>query len=93
MQSIAIIDPGVIRPELDCFNRLTALSPLRLTYHLPALFGFSSLQSLESPPKALVILGSACSVNDRLEWQLVLADWVRDQLKRSIPILGICFAI
>ena len=44
---IAVIDPGSRVAELDTFNVMSSLSPLPLSYHLPALFGMDSLDMLE----------------------------------------------
>lgn len=55
---IAVVDPAAGAAELDCFNALSTraalaaaasgLPPPALTYHLPALFGMGSLETLEA---------------------------------------------
>ena len=88
---VAVIDPAVHTPELDCFNRMAACAPVPLTYHLPALQGMASVRDDEPGTLGIVILGSASSVHDRLPWQLELADRVRAAMERRVPVLGICF--
>ena len=48
MRPVAVIDPAVRVPELDCFNRMSRRSRLPLTHHLPALFGLDSLRRAEA---------------------------------------------
>lgn len=88
---IAVIDPAVATAEVDCFNHLVALSPLPMTYHLPALFGMHSLKSAENQLAGIIILGSRSSVHDGLTWQEELTEWLRPKMERAIPTLGICF--
>ena len=91
---IAVIDPGMRRPEVECFNLLARLSPIPCTYHLPALWGMSSLKDEPIEHlKAVVILGSAASVHDRHPWQLDLEAWLSRSLGRAggLPTLGLCY--
>lgn len=89
---LAVIDPAARVPELDNFNRLVLGSPeLRLTYHLPALFGMSSLEKLGQKPDALVIFGSGASVHETLPWQEPLNAWLTQQFENGCPSLGICY--
>jgi GMP synthase-like glutamine amidotransferase len=89
---IAVIDPGCRVPELDNYNRLVLGSPeVRLTYHLPALFGMSSLQFSVQKPDALIIFGSSASVYDQLPWQEELHPYIKDQIDAGLPALGICY--
>jgi len=89
---VLVIDPGVKRPELESFNRLAEHSPLTLTYHLPALFGFSSLH-LVAPKRieGIIVMGSASSVHDKLPWQIELSNFLKAHLEKKTPILGLCF--
>lgn len=86
-----VIDPSVKSPELDSFNRLSARSPVPLTYHLPAFYGMESVRRDELGAIGIIVLGSASSVHDRLPWQLELGDWLRAAMLRQVPTLGICF--
>ncbi len=89
---VAVIDPGCRVPELDNFNRLVLGCPeVRLTYHLPALFGMSSLQFLVQKPDALIIFGSSASVYDQLPWQEELHTWIKNEIEQGLPTLGICY--
>ncbi|MBC7531955.1 MAG: gamma-glutamyl-gamma-aminobutyrate hydrolase family protein [Oligoflexus sp.] len=89
---IAVIDPGCRVPELDNYNRLVLGCPeVRLSYHLPALFGMSSLQFLVQKPDALIIFGSSASVYDQLPWQEELHLWIKHEIEQGLPILGICY--
>jgi GMP synthase (glutamine-hydrolysing) len=68
------------------------LSPLPLTYHLPALYGFDSLRSVDpTTVRGAIVLGSAASVNDGAPWQNRLEGWLGDLWSRSVPTLGICY--
>lgn len=88
---IAVIDPAVKTAEVDCFNHLVSLSPLPMTYHLPALFGMASLNAVNETAAGIIILGSSSSVHDRYPWQAELASWLKPRLERGVPTFGICF--
>jgi GMP synthase (glutamine-hydrolysing) len=88
---ILVIDPAMHTPELDCFNRMASISPVPLTYHLPALHGLGSIRRDEDNAAGIVVLGSASSVNDRLPWQRELGDWLLPRMNEGIPTLGLCF--
>jgi len=89
---LVIIDPGIKTPELESFNRMANVCPLPVSYHLPALFGFNSLEKLKPDSvKGIVILGSLSSVNDKLPWQIKLSSWLKTFLENQTPILGLCF--
>lgn len=89
--SIAVIDPGTRVPELDCFNRMSRVSLLPLSYHLPGLFGLDSLSRSPEDPRAIIVLGSGASVNDDLLWLHSLSKWLLPRMLSGIPTLGICF--
>jgi GMP synthase-like glutamine amidotransferase len=88
---LAVIDPGTRVPELDCFNRMSRRSRLPLTYHLPALFGLDSLRRVEDGVVGVVVLGSGASVNDPLDWQEALVDWLGPRVLAGVPTLGLCY--
>lgn len=91
-QHVAVIDPGMNHPELGCFNQFVLrYSDLSWSYHLPALAGLSSLD-LAGEPDALVILGSAASVEDELEWQDEFREFLKGMIENEIPIFGLCYA-
>lgn len=88
---VAVIDPAMRVPELDCYNRLARHAHMPLTYHLPALHGVDSLVRDEDGLLGVVILGSGASVNDDLAWQHVLFDWLGARLRAGVPTLGLCY--
>lgn len=90
---LVVIDPGVHTPEIDTFNLISVLSPIRCTYHLPAMFGFSTLPDNLSAVAGVIILGSAASVYDNLPWQRPLEAFVTTVVDRGIPVLGCCYGL
>ena len=91
LNHIAVIDPAKASPELDCFNRIAQQSPGPLSYHLPALYGFDSLEERRDGIIGIIILGSRASVHDEDPWQKRLADFLKESWSKAIPTLGICF--
>ena len=90
-KQILVIDPGTRVPELDTFNNISLLSNVPCTYHLPALFGFSSLKKTKGKMAGVVVLGSGASVYDALDWQDTLKEWLLEPMALGVPILGICY--
>lgn len=89
---IVVIDPAQHTPELDAFNRLSLRHQgSYFTYHLPALFGVSSLADMPVPPSGIIIMGSAASVHDQLVWQNELRNYLSQQISQEVPILGLCY--
>jgi len=88
---LAVIDPGVRVPELDCYNRMSRRSRLPTTYHMPALFGLDSLIRAEDGIAGVVVLGSGASVHDPLPWQDALSAWLRPRMTGGTPFLGLCY--
>ncbi len=89
MPHLAVLDPGVRVPELDCFNRIAVHAPMPVTYHLPALHGMDSLH--RRPDVAgVIILGSGASVHDDRPWQQAMNRWLEDRLG-TVPMLGLCY--
>lgn len=88
-----IVDPAVEQPAHDSFNAMTALTDLRMTYHMPALFGVSSLLEEQSRHGCLgaIILGSAAHVTEGKSWQKELVGWLQIFSRAKKPILGICY--
>ncbi len=91
MSHVAIIDPAARLPELEAFNQMALTSPLKLTYHLPGLFGLESLQRETDPIAGIIVLGSKSSVHVKLPWQAPVAEWVKKRMEAKIPTLGICY--
>jgi len=88
---VAVIDPAIRVPELDCYNRMARSSRMPLTYHLPALFGLDSLHRATGDVRAVVVLGSGASVNETHAWQDGLRDWLAPLVERNVPMLGLCY--
>jgi len=92
VEQILVIDPAMRTAETECYNRIALVSPLKTTYHLPAMYGLQSLQAIDMlSVRGIVIFGSASSVHDRLPWQQPFEDWLRPHLENKIPTLGICY--
>jgi len=89
---LVIIDPAIKIPELESFNRMANACPVPVSYHLPALFGFNSLEKLHPDSvKGIVILGSLSSVNEALDWQKKLSLFINSFIEKKTPLLGLCF--
>ena len=58
---LMVIDPGVLTPSIESFNRISKVTPLNVSYHLPALFGPKSLlkATKDNNISGIIILGSA----------------------------------
>jgi GMP synthase (glutamine-hydrolysing) len=67
------------------------VSPIPLTYHLPAIEGLDSLYAVESDVAGVVMFGSGASVHDRLAWQDALSAWLKPRADRGLPVLGLCY--
>ena len=93
MSELFCIDPGINTAEIESFNLIMSLSPIPVSYHLPAQQGMRPLIRRENITslKGLIILGSVCSVHDKLDWQEEFHHWVKDKLIANIPILAICY--
>jgi GMP synthase-like glutamine amidotransferase len=91
IRQIAVIDPAVKTAETDCFNRLVMESPLPLTYHLPKIAGMDSLEGLRGKLAGIIVLGSGSSVNDGEAWQLEMNRWLKPQLEKGVPTIGLCY--
>ncbi|MFL3013139.1 MAG: type 1 glutamine amidotransferase, partial [Candidatus Neomarinimicrobiota bacterium] len=91
-KSLMVIDPAVVTPSIDSFNRISKVSPFNVTYHLPALYGTSSLhKEYHKDILGIIVLGSATSVNDKNQWQDEIEKIILDSVNNNIPILGLCY--
>ena len=89
---IAVIDPAISSPATTGFNKMSMLSPLPLTHHLPFLHGISSLLALNQDDIAgAIILGSNTSVNTSGLHQDLFVSWLKRFCERKRPIFGICY--
>lgn len=88
---LAVLDPGVRKPELESFNRMSSVAPIPLHYHLPALHGMNSVYNASPHPAGIIVMGSLASVNDSNDWQAEMNAWLRAQWEGGVPTLGICY--
>lgn len=91
MRHIAIVEPGIRRPEIDSFNRMARAASMPLTLHLPALHGPDSLHRAGRELAGIIIFGSAASVHDGADWQRDFDAWLLPQLAAGVPALGLCY--
>ncbi|GAB4016907.1 MAG: hypothetical protein Fur0010_17150 [Bdellovibrio sp.] len=89
MKSVAVIDCAIERLSIHCYNRLVHHFNIPFTFHYPPQLGIDSLR--KSKDSAYIIFGSISNVCDRLEWQVELAEIMKEKLEAGIPVLGICF--
>ncbi len=90
-KQIAIIDPFVKSPVINCFNGLVNTLGLKATYHSPHLSGLQTLELEKENTHAYIILGSASNVEDQLPWHEPLAKFIHQELLKGKPTLGCCF--
>jgi GMP synthase-like glutamine amidotransferase len=90
---LLVIDPSIIRPEIEAFNLISRLSKIPVSFHLPALEGMDSIWEAEKSAFSVgaIILGSAASVREQRDWQRELTRWIGNRIGPQFPILGICF--
>lgn len=90
---LLIIDPAVLNPEVSCFNIISKLSPLSVSYHLPVILGMDSIKEEEelNETRGAVLLGSYASVNDQHPWQKPLEKWVSQKIHSNVPLICICY--
>tara|TARA_Y100001970_G_C14078344_1_gene773265 strand:- start:284 stop:916 length:633 start_codon:yes stop_codon:yes gene_type:complete len=86
-----VIDPAIVKPAIESFNRISNIAPYPVTYHLPALYGTNSLDMYNSKVRGIIVMGSAASVNDANDWQKNISDILIDASSKGISILGICY--
>ncbi len=88
---LMVIDPSMAKPELNAINNISFRSPLPITVHFPALFGYDSLMTSKNNISGIIIMGSLASVNDNNDWQSELKEFTFNAINHSIPILGLCY--
>ena len=88
---LMVIDPAVLKPAIESFNRIASVAPYPVTYHLPALYGTTSLNMYNHDIRGIIVLGSAASVNDDNKWQQDISDIMIDASANCIPVLGLCY--
>ena len=88
---LMVIDPAVLKPAIESFNRIANVAPYPVTYHLPALYGTNSLNMFNHDVRGIIVLGSAASVNDDNKWQQDISEIMIDASANCIPVLGLCY--
>ena len=88
---LMVIDPAILTPAIESFNRIASVAPYPVTYHLPALYGTNSLHMFNHNVRGIIVLGSAASVNDENEWQQDISNIIIDASAHCIPVLGLCY--
>ncbi|MCB9094497.1 MAG: hypothetical protein H6621_05445 [Halobacteriovoraceae bacterium] len=89
--NILVFDPFLTNPVDNNFNQLVR------NYEWLNFFKFhpslNEMHTLEHPNHfdGIIILGSASNLCDNLPWHNPLAEYCVNQLKRGVPILGVCF--
>lgn len=94
-KELLIIDPAKKIAEVDSFNYISRNSKVPTSYHLPGLFGMSTLEDCEKHAEiaGIIVMGSEASVNERQDWQKNLESWLLPHLEKKIPIFGICYGM
>jgi GMP synthase-like glutamine amidotransferase len=87
---LAIIDCSIKDPAYTCFNRLAREVEENLSYHNFPKYGLEGL-SYEGEPDGIIALGSHSNIGDGSHWHSPLATYLLEQLKKGIPVFGICF--
>ena len=81
---LMVIDPAIVKPAIESFNRIASVAPYPVTYHLPALYGASSLGMYNSNVRGIIVMGSAASVNDDNKWQQDISEIMTDASSKGI---------
>ena len=90
-KTIMIIDPSLKTPEIESYNKLALKSPVKTSYHLPAIQSTKSMVESMNNILGIILLGSAASVHDDFEWMKDIELVLKKAVDNKIPILGICF--
>lgn len=90
-KTIMVIDPSLKTPEIESYNNLVLKSPVKTSYHLPAIHSTKSMVESMNNILGIILLGSAASVNDDVDWIKDIELVLQKAIKNKLPILGICF--
>ena len=86
-----VIDPAVIKPAIESYNRIALTATYHVSYHLPALYGMDSIWQFQENISGIIVMGSAASVHDGHKWQDDITDLLLESFDKSIPVMGICY--
>ena len=89
--NLMVIDPSLEKPEIESYNEISLYSPLKTTYHLPAIHSPKTMNKNFADAKGIILMGSAASVHDSYPWIPSLEQIIKSAVQKHIPILGICF--
>ena len=89
-QNLMVIDPALEVPEIESFNGIVARSPIKATYHLPALHSPDSMHEQIKDTRGIILMGSAASVFEKHEWMNDIEKVINKAVEKQLPILGIC---
>ena len=90
-KNLMVIDPSISRPEIESFNKIAILCPLKTTYHLPAIHSSKSLNTKIENIGGVILMGSAASIHNSYEWIKNIQNLLKKAIIQKVPILGICF--
>ena len=90
-KTVMIIDPSLKAPEIESYNKLALKSPVKTSYHLPAIYSTKSMVESINNILGIILLGSAASVHGDFDWMKDIELVLQKAIKNKIPILGICF--
>jgi GMP synthase (glutamine-hydrolysing) len=90
-QNLMVIDPALEDPEIESFNEIVSRSPIKATYHLPAIHSSLSMYDQLVTSSAVILMGSAASVHEKHNWIKDITRVIEKAIEKKIPILGICF--
>ena len=80
------IDPAVIKPAIESYNRIALTATYHVSYHLPALYGMDSIWQFQENISGIIVMGSAASVHDGHKWQDDITDLLLESFGKSIPV-------
>ena len=84
-----VIDPALEVPEIESFNGIVAKSPLKATYHLPAIHSPVSMHGQVNNTRGIILMGSAASVHDEYEWMNDIEKVINKAIEKQLQIHGI----
>lgn len=91
---LVIVQPGQKLPALEDYPGDFAdwvLRGMRLERPVAEVVRPHLEEPLPAAPDAVVITGSSAMVTDGTPWIEATAAWLREQVSRAVPVLGICF--
>ena len=81
-ENLMIIDPSLEIPEIESYNEISLCSPLKTTYHLPAIHSPNSMTKYFDDTKGIILMGSAASVHDSYSWMSSLEQVIKSAVQK-----------